>query len=61
MFIQRYLLQTGDFFLYATERRGSRQERGREREKERARCGAWMERVVAWVINLTVGQVLMRI
>jgi hypothetical protein len=32
-----------------------------ERERERVRCGVWVERVAAWVINLIVGQVFMRV
>jgi hypothetical protein len=31
---------------------GSRQER--DRERGRVRCGVWVERVIAWVINLTI-------
>ncbi len=32
-----------------------------ERERGRVRCGVWVERVTAWVINLTIGQVFMRV
>jgi hypothetical protein len=30
-------------------------------EKERVRCGAWVERVTVCVINLTIGHVFMRV
>ncbi len=32
-----------------------------EGERERVRCGAWVERVTVCVINLTIGQVFMRV
>jgi hypothetical protein len=32
-----------------------------EREREIVRGGVWVERVTAWVINLTIGGVFMRV
>jgi len=32
-----------------------------EREREREGCGVLVKRVVAWIINLTVGQVFIRV
>jgi hypothetical protein len=32
-----------------------------EQEREIERCRAWVESVAAWVINLTVGQVFMKV
>jgi hypothetical protein len=32
-----------------------------EREGERVRCRVWLERFAAWIINLIIGQVFMRI
>jgi hypothetical protein len=43
------------------ERRGCWQDGERETERERVRGGVLVERVAAWVINLTAGQVFMRV
>ncbi len=32
-----------------------------ERERERVRCGVWVKSVAAWAINLTIGQVFVRV
>ncbi len=32
-----------------------------ERERERLRCGVWVERVTVCVVNLTIGKVYMRV
>jgi hypothetical protein len=47
--------------LYSKERSGKEQDRVRERKGEEREAECCGERVAAWVIDLTVGQVFMRV
>ncbi len=47
--------------LYSKERSGKEQDRVRERKGEEREAECCEERVAAWIIDLTVGQVFMRV
>jgi len=52
--------QTANIFYMQRKGVGVSKSEG-ERERKIVRGGVWVERVTAWVINLTVGQVFMRV